>query len=255
MGAKDHTEKVLRELHVLLAKSELYENNSEYILVDKKQMQELLKEFAVCMSEIMDEYEMTKESREQGLRENRRVAQDIIKDAKMKAEDVYAASVLYTDDALKRMIDIMQDSSDAVKAVYKEMEQKLARERQKAICDKSDLKGHLHGLHDTDKYMAIIEERNKKIAKEKRQKEDNTIFSYTSAKPEIKVNRDYFEKQGIDLYDGLEILPDEEIKRESPQVNVNFNAEYFKRKEQEDAGELQDYKKSEKKNFFGKFMK
>ena len=49
--------------------------------------------------------------------------------------------------------------------------------------------------------MGIIEERNKKIAKEKKWKEEDTESSpYAAVKPEIKINRDYFEQQGIDVY-------------------------------------------------------
>ena len=55
MGAQDKTEKVLRELHVLVSKSETYEKNPEQIIVEKKKLVDLLKEVAVCMSELMEE--------------------------------------------------------------------------------------------------------------------------------------------------------------------------------------------------------
>ena len=193
MGAQDKTEKVLRELHVLVSKSETYEKNPEQIIVEKKKLVDLLKEVAVCMSELMEEYEMTEQAKERSERERRKMGEEIIIDAKKKAEDVYAASVLYTDEALKRVLDIMQETNESVKKVFGQMEEKLEKERQYVTEDKSELKGHLQDLKDTDKYMGIIEERNKKIAKEKKWKEDGTETPhYASAKPEIKINKDYF---------------------------------------------------------------
>ena len=97
MSAQDNMEKVLRELHVLLSKSNPYERDSNYLVVNKKEMLDVLKQLAVCMSEVMDEYELTKQGREQAQRENRKIGEEIINDARAKAEDVYAASVMYTD--------------------------------------------------------------------------------------------------------------------------------------------------------------
>ena len=74
MSAQDNMEKVLRELHVLLSKSNPYERDSNYLVVNKKEMLDVLKQLAVCMSEVMDEYELTKQGREQAQRENRKIS-------------------------------------------------------------------------------------------------------------------------------------------------------------------------------------
>ena len=129
MGAQDKTEKVLRELHVLVSKSETYEKNPEQIIVEKKKLVDLLKEVAVCLSELMEEYEMTEQAKERAEREHRKIGEEIIIDAKKKAEDVYAASVLYTDEALKRVLDIMQETNESVKKVFGQMEEKLEKDR------------------------------------------------------------------------------------------------------------------------------
>ena len=129
MSAQDNMEKVLRELHVLLSKSNPYERDSNYLVVNKKEMLDILKQLAVCMSEVMDEYELTQQGREQAQRENRKIGEEIINDARAKAEDVYAASVMYTDEALRRILDIMDEANESVKAVYDSMGEKLANER------------------------------------------------------------------------------------------------------------------------------
>ena len=209
MSAQDNMEKVLRELHVLLSKSNPYERDSNYLVVNKKEMLDVLKQLAVCMSEVMDEYELTKQGREQAQRENRKIGEEIINDARAKAEDVYAASVMYTDEALRRILDIMDEANESVKAVYDSMGEKLANERKLVSGDKLELKSLLQDLKDTDKYMGIIEERNKKIAKEKKWKEEDTESSpYAAVKPEIKINRDYFEQQGISFEEPEEEQPE-----------------------------------------------
>ena len=72
MSAQDNMEKVLRELHVLLSKSNPYERDSNYLVVNKKEMLDILKQLAVCMSEVMDEYELTQQGREQAQRKTGR---------------------------------------------------------------------------------------------------------------------------------------------------------------------------------------
>ena len=238
MSAQDNMEKVLRELHVLLSKSNPYERDSNYLVVNKKEMLDILKQLAVCMSEVMDEYELTQQGREQAQRENRKIGEEIINDARAKAEDVYAAN-------------------ESVKAVYDSMGEKLANERKLVSGDKLELKSLLQDLKDTDKYMGIIEERNKKIAKEKKWKEEDTESSpYAAVKPEIKINRDYFEQQGISFEEPEEEQPEEKTEKAAPEISVNLDSEYFKWKEQEGKEEdSEDEKQPEKKGFFGKFMK
>lgn len=257
MSAQDKTEKVLRELHVLVSKSEPYDDKSDRIIVDKKKMVDLLKQIAACMSEMMEEYELNEENREKAEREYKKVGEEIITDAKKKAEDVYAASVLYTDEALKRVLDIMQETNESVQKAFTQMEEQLEKERKYVIQDKSELKGHLQGLKDTDKYMSIIEERNKKIAKEKKWKEDGleSVSHYASAKPEIKVNKDYFEQHGLSLEEETEPVPEEKTDKAAPEINVNLDSEYFKWKENGERTEVPDIKQPEKKSFFDKFKK
>ena len=228
MSAQDNMEKVLRELHVLLSKSNPYERDSNYLVVNKKEMLDILKQLAVCMSEVMDEYELTQQGREQAQRENRKIGEEIINDARAKAEDVYAASVMYTDEALRRILDIMDEANESVKAVYDSMGEKLANERKLVSGDKLELKSLLQDLKDTDKYMGIIEERNKKIAKEKKWKEEDTESSpYAAVKPEIKINRDYFEQQGISFEEPEEEQPEEKTEKAAPEISVNLDSEYF----------------------------
>ena len=112
MNANDKTEKVLREIHILLSKSEPYNKEPSKVIVDKQQMIDLLANLNKCIYEIQDEYELTEQSRNHAEREFRKKGDQIVWDASRKAEDVYAASVMYTDEALSRVRDIINETNE-----------------------------------------------------------------------------------------------------------------------------------------------
>ena len=64
MGVQDDTEKVLRALHVMLAKGEQYPKEPSKVIVDKQQMLDLLSALNQCMYQMQEKYELTKSSRD-----------------------------------------------------------------------------------------------------------------------------------------------------------------------------------------------
>ena len=253
MSAQDKTEQVIRELLLLFAKSEVYDQETNRIIVDKKQALELLNRLTHCIYEIMDEHELTKQSRDKAEREARKRGEDIVWDASRKAEDVYAASVMYTNEALQRVQQIMQKATASVREVYDKMDEELKKQQEYVRCDQSDLKGHLEDLVDTDKYLKLIEERNKQIKKEQeKEKHAEEPSPYAAVKPEIHINAEYFEKAGIPLEEETGAVPEQEeaVSAEAVQaeVNVNLDAEYFKWKEEGENGKTE--KKPEKNSGF-----
>lgn len=236
MGAQDKTEQVLRDIHILLAGSESYRGDPGKIIVDKKEMIQLLNRLNTCIYGIMEEHELTVQSRDAAERETRRRTDEIVADAGRMAEDVYAASILYTDEALHNVQEIMQEASDAVHEIYKKMDEALKAEKKKVGRNQSELKSNLENLKDTQKYLKLIEEQNRRITKEKAKKEQEQRelegISHALPKPEIKINQDYFEKVGIALERELEEEYPEEEKRDiMPEVTINLDAEYFKWRE------------------------
>ena len=59
MSAHDSTEIILRQLHVLLSKSEPYTKEPSKVIVDKQQMLDLLNDLNKSIYDIYDEYELT----------------------------------------------------------------------------------------------------------------------------------------------------------------------------------------------------
>lgn len=260
MSAQDKTEQVLRDIHLMFANSEVYSLDTSKVIVDKKQIIQLLRQLNVCIYELMDEYDLTQRGRDKSEREAKKAGEAIVKDASRKAEDVYAASVIYTDEALHRVQDIMQEAMDSVRGVYEKMNEEMTAEKRKVYRNQSELKGHLQNLVDTEKYLKLIEDSNKEIEKEKhREKKDAEALAYTAPaiKPEIKVNAEYFERAGIPLEvvdfgaaDEIEEFSEPKVNV-APEITVNLDAEYFRWK-QGGAASTAEERRSEKHTLFSK---
>ena len=72
---------------------------------------------------------------------------------------------MYMVETLNRMQDIMQEADKKVGAIYQEIKEQMEKEEQELRTNKSELKGQLQDLVDTEKYLKIIEERNREIEK------------------------------------------------------------------------------------------
>lgn len=186
MGAQDRTEKVLRDIHVLFSKAEPFEGSKQRVVVDKNEVMELLKELNGCMYDMMEEYELTKRSRDKADREAQKKRDDMAFEASRNAEDIYAASIMYTDNALARIGDIMKKATEEVEDIFHETEESLKKERQEIKSNQLDLKGQLQELIDTQKYLRLIEEENRRIASEKKKNEGEVEepSPYAAIKPE-----------------------------------------------------------------------
>ena len=79
---------------------------------------------------MMEEYEMTSNSRERGEREARRRRDDIIWDANHKAEDIYAASVLYSNEALGHIQTIIQNATDEMEKMFHTAKKEMMKQQQ-----------------------------------------------------------------------------------------------------------------------------
>ena len=233
MSVQDKVERVLREFYVLYSRSEPYDKNADRVIVNKKEALALLEQLKSCMNEMMEEYEITSNSRERGEREARRRRYDIIWDANHKAEDIYAASVLYSNEALGHIQTIIQNATDEMEKMFHTAKKEMMKQQQTVRDNQLELKSSLEDLKDTDKYRKVIEERNKEIKKKKEQDSQKKVKENTGAgmtafpagKPEIKVNPAYFEKIGRPVP-----VPDVPETKAAPEldIKVNLDAEYFR---------------------------
>lgn len=202
MSSQDKLEKVLRDIHVLISRSEVY--GTDRIIVNKQDMFGLIDRLNASIYEIMEEYELTKHSRDKAEREHKKQGDKIIWDASRKAEDIYAASVMYTDEALNHVQAIMDESTEQIRAIQDAMIKDLEEKKQIVRTNQLELKSQLQDLVDTEKYLSLIEERNKEIEREKekhgrRFRETKEKDQFADVKTEIHINKEYFRNAGIEL--------------------------------------------------------
>ncbi len=252
MGAQDRTEKVLRDMHVLFSKAQPYEGSTRNVIVDKNAMMDLLKDLNSCMYDMMEEYELTVKSRDKANREMQKQGDDIVFDATRKAEDIYAASIMYTDNALDSIQDVIKESEDAVAKIYDDAIKKIKEEARAVKSNQLELKSHLNDLIDTQKYLRLIDEENLRQIKEKAEgnpEEFDDAPKY--AAPEIRIDKDYFARAGLEVEEDLPQPSEEATDEESTISSEDLDAEYFKWQEEESGEE----KKPGKKGLAGLFGK
>lgn len=237
MGAADRTEKVLREIHILFSKAEPFEGSKKKVIVDKNEMLDCLKELNECMYDMMEEHELTVASRDKATRQMQRANDEQIFEARKQAEDIYAASIMYSDRSLTEIQDIIRDAQNRVDSLHDELMERLKAELQQVKTNQYELKGQLEGLIDTQKYLRLIEDVNAERQKEKRKAADlpEEPSPFADIKPEIKINEAYFMAQGLELpgEEKEETAPVEQISDEEiAQISANLDAEYFGWKEE-----------------------
>lgn len=260
MSVQDNVERVLREIHVLISKGQPYGDDRDKVVISKKEAIVLLNLLKDCMTDMMDEYEVTERSRDRKEREFQKKGDEIIKDAHHTAEDVYAASVMYSNEALDAIQAIMKDAEYEMERVFKTVKNDIRSRKQMVKDNQLELRASLETLQDTKKYMQLIEARNKDIQKEKERQEAkrkekeaarNSAKIPMAGQPEIRINPEYFEKTGQPLPEGVEPsepqaeetdtpITEEKVTRKDnntvvvkPEIRVNLDAEYFKWKNKE----------------------
>lgn len=251
MGAQDRTERVLRDIHVLFSKAEPYNGSKKDVVVDKNQMMDLLKELNECMYDMMEEHELSQRKKDKANREMQKQGDDIIFEASRKAEDIYAASIMYTDNALRSIQDIMVDANKAVEKIFTDTKKKMEEERRIVKDNQSELKSQLGDLIDTQKYLRLIEEENRRLQQEKDKADAGqshvSATTHVSVQPEIRINKDYFLQNGIPLEED-EAQPESGETKEMSEEELQALAqeldnEYFEWKDGE------DHQEEEKKSF------
>ena len=198
MSSQDKLEKVLRDIHVLISRSKVYDK--ENIVVNKQEMFGLIDRLNASIYEIMEEYELTRQSRDKAEREHKKQGDKIIWNASRKAEDIYAASVMYTDEALNHLQTIMDESIEQIRAVQDAMIKDMEEKKQTVRTNQLELKSQLQDLVDTEKYLRLIEERNKEIQKRKSagfKEEKEEVSIYANRQTEIKVDQEVIQKLGL----------------------------------------------------------
>lgn len=216
MSVQDKIEHVLKSIHLLFSESVPYKGGNDQIIVEKKAVFDLLEQLNLAVYEAMDQYELTTQKQELAERRCEKRGEEIIQKASKHADDIYAASIMYTDDAINRICYIMDDANQAVQDIFRKAHVEMEEQRERVRHNQLELTSQLQDFADTDKYVKLIEEVNRELERERRQhlkgKKEKRIQnegkSY-SVKPEIKINQAYFDRSGKS-YDWEQPEEDEE---------------------------------------------
>ena len=150
------------------------------------------------------------------------------KESLRMASDIYAASLIYTDEMLTEVDHLVQDSYEKIEQEYSRMKSTLRQKIEDISENKSELMSNLNSLKANDRYAQILElsellsielynERKKAMAKEREEKaqmrlvlkeDEEAEIKQVSARPPIsadrtavKIDQEKTEGLGIELMD------------------------------------------------------
>jgi hypothetical protein len=245
MSPQDKVERVLKEMHLTFSKCETYNGHPDKIIVDRKEFLKLLDRLNQGIYDMMEQYEQTRQSRENAERAFRKKGDEIIEVANANAEDVYAASVIYTADMLGRIRDLMDQTNESMNDLFREFRKDLREQKDLVKTHETELQSQLADMVDTKKYLSIIQDMNRtrerkardlKAEKEAGVRYAKNITHTPASGAEVKVNELYFEKAG-------KPVPDEAYEREmpaeKPDILIHTDSPYFKWKESQEKKEHQ----------------
>lgn len=234
MSTQDKIERILKQIHVSLSEGQTVSGNPDKVLVDKKEVLSILEQLNLAIYEMMDQYEVTSQSRELAQRRSEKKGQELIERVSRQTEDVYAASLIYTDDALNKVQQLMAEALSSSRKIWDQLSLEVEKEERRIKANQMELREQLQDFKDSNKYLSMIEECNREREKQEKEKENKTSDKKIQneekhyamkVKPEIKVNPAYFERRGIQPEE-----PDEELEKSfvMPEIKVDLDAEYFK---------------------------
>lgn len=238
MKIQNQVEQLLKEIHLMVEDCKPAPEQLNYVIINKLELYEKLNDISKSMFDMMDEYAISQVGKEKTKRDLREQGEAIVDHASQKADDVYAASVLYMDEAITRLVHILDNAQKQADVVYKELSQSMETERRGLRSNQNELQDQMFDMRDSNLYLNVLDERRRKMEKAKTENQlvmpeiakdvlnilQGGSVSLKSGKADVKVNPAYFEKAGRSFEEaGL----DEPVK-EAPDVKVNMNSNYFK---------------------------
>lgn len=204
----DSIENVMKNIHLLFAKCQPAAGEEDMIAVPKSKVFALLEELNYAVYDVMEQYSANRNKSDMELKRKRDEGERIIREASDSAEDIYAASIVYTD---RMLADVKGIIETAKMDLYKEYESFAAMldEQLKLVGeDQNELRDQLVRMAHSRKYLRLIDELN---AEEKRREEleaeeegydeinDDADFSYEGTEinvPDTVKNKKDSNKKG-----------------------------------------------------------
>lgn len=151
-------EEILRAIHILFSKGEMYHESPDKVVLSKREMFALLEQLNYAVVEVMDRYEATTRSKQKALQEMETESRKIVDAASKEAEDIYAASILYTDGALNEFTNIVDNTRQRLRDEYAYFEECMNQQLEQVRSNQAELLERLQLLAQNKKYLDIINE-------------------------------------------------------------------------------------------------
>ena len=154
----DKLEQAMKKIHIYLANCKESAYSSEDLIVSKKRMFALLEELNYAVYDAMEEYEVTVAARDRGIAQAERMATDIKDDALLRAEEMHASSLLFTQEAvsdLRRTIEFMNKS---IRTEYERMMANFEERLDYLEQDSMEIMSQLQTKADAKIYLHILED-------------------------------------------------------------------------------------------------
>ncbi len=245
MIEQEKIEKTLKDIHLLFAASETLPDDDNMVIVNKKALYNCLEEINRCMYDMMDSYEIVIETRERNERKSAEKCESMISESRDIAEEIYAAAVMYTDDAMKKLYDEIRKTQTQVVRMTENLADDIDKKLKTVVENRAQLREQLSETEHAEKYLRILRNQRKKDAapdgapddeeprksvyrsfmSEDRPWDDGDIKIVAPA-PKININPAYAKEEDPDLDDGV-------VTPAAPNIVVNYDSEYFKQKRAE----------------------
>ena len=167
-------EEILKQIHILFAKGETYQNSPDLVILSKTEMFALLQELNEAMYEVLDQYEATTRSKEMARLETEREASEIIAKAKIGAEDVQAGSLAYTDTMLDELSLLLDNTTQYIRNQYLEFMAAMDEKQEGLKTDRIQIQEKLKRFHDSENYLKMLEEIREDRAAEKEEDQNSS---------------------------------------------------------------------------------
>lgn len=241
MSPQDKVERVLKEIHVAFSKSPTYNGQPDKMIVDRKEFLMLLDRLNRGIYDMMEQYEQTRQSRQNAERSFRRKGNEIIEKANASADDIYAASVIYTADAIGRIRDLMDQTNESMNDLFRQFRRELREQKDTLRSHESELQAQLADLADTKKYLDLLQDVNRERERKNRDLEAEweagnqyarATFRTAAPAAHVRVDEEYFEKPGAAKPEA--VMTEPAAPTEQPDIVINKDAAYFKWKEEQE---------------------
>ena len=211
-------EEIMKKIHILLAECEQIAYSSEDVIVPKKKLFALLEQLNYVVYEIMEQYEVTLAARNRAVLQEERKAREIQEDARLRAEEVYAASLLYTEDMLQDMKIITDMMYRKTKDAYDELLQNYEERMNYLRQNEDELLLQMGAMAESKMYFKIIQEK---------QKEKEAALEREEARKKVAKKK----QSAIETVN----IEENEPQTESEEETKNTNLESTKSNQQEES--------------------